>query len=105
MNGVGQWLEMPPLIELLKKLDVRGYTHIPDVRGSGDRGVRRADELSGESTNSVVLIACDDQVIIERLLKGVRSLISRNWGDLPAVRCAMAAPPGCAADEQFNTQR
>lgn len=68
------------LLELFKQLDVPGYTLISDVRGSGDRGVRRADELSGESSNSFVLVACDDKAIVDRLLEGVRGLIGRSGG-------------------------
>ena len=71
---------VPSLVALLKELDVPGYTLIPDIRGSGDRGIRRADELSGESSNSVVLIACDDPAIVESLLESVRPLIARSGG-------------------------
>ena len=71
---------VPSLVALLKELDVPGYTLIPDIRGSGDRGIRRADDLSGESSNSVVLIACDDPTIVESLLESVRPLIKRSGG-------------------------
>jgi hypothetical protein len=71
---------VPSLIRILKLMNVPGYTLIPDVRGAGDRGVRRADELSGESSNSLLLIACDDQAIVERLLEEVRVLIGRSGG-------------------------
>ena len=71
---------VPSLVALLKELDVPGYTLIPDIRGSGDRGIRRADDLSGESSNSVVLIACDDPAIVESLLESVRPLIKRSGG-------------------------
>jgi hypothetical protein len=71
---------VPSLIRLFEELDIPGYTLIPDVRGAGDRGTRRADEFSGESSNSLVLVACDDQATIERLLEGVRPLIRRSGG-------------------------
>jgi nitrogen regulatory protein PII len=71
---------VPSLLRVLEELSVPGYTLIPDVRGAGDRGVRRADELSGESSNSLVLIACDDQPTIEQLLESVRPLIRRSGG-------------------------
>ncbi|MCB1690212.1 MAG: hypothetical protein KDI33_17070 [Halioglobus sp.] len=71
---------VPSLIRVLEELNVPGYTLVPDVRGAGDRGVRRADEFSGESSNSLLLIACDDQATIERLLEGVRPLIRRSGG-------------------------
>ncbi|MFT4614009.1 MAG: nitrogen regulatory protein PII [Bacteroidia bacterium] len=71
---------VPSLIKQLRELDVPGYTVIPEVQGAGDRGVRRANELSGESSNSVVLIACDDQAIVDEVLEGVRGLIHRSGG-------------------------
>ncbi len=71
---------VPSLIRVLEELGMPGYTLVPDVRGAGDRGVRRADEFSGESSNSLLLIACDDPATIERLLEGVRPLIRRSGG-------------------------
>ena len=71
---------VPALIAVFKQLDIPGYSLIPEVRGSGDRGVRRADELSGQSSNSLVLVACDDMVKIERLLEAVRPLLGRSGG-------------------------
>jgi hypothetical protein len=71
---------VPALMGILQRLDVPGYTLVPDVRGAGDRGVRRGDDLSGESSNSLVLIACDDPAIVENLLEAVRALLSRSGG-------------------------
>ena len=71
---------VPKLTVLLQQLGVDGYTLIPDVRGSGDRGMRRADELSGESSNCLVLIACDNEAVVEALLDGVRPLLVRAGG-------------------------
>ena len=71
---------VPSLIEHLQALNVPGYTVIPEVPGAGDRGVRRADDLSGESSNSIVIIACDNQSVIEQLLESVRGLIHRSGG-------------------------
>lgn len=68
------------LTTMLKQLGVPGYTLISDVRGFGDRGARRADDLSGESSNCFVLIACDDQATIEKILESVRPLLSRSGG-------------------------
>jgi nitrogen regulatory protein PII len=71
---------VPKLTASIKQLGLVGYTLIPDVRGSGDRGMRRADELSGESSNCLVLIACDDQAIVDALLEAVRPLLVRSGG-------------------------
>jgi hypothetical protein len=71
---------VPTLTALVKQLGLDGYTLVPDVRGSGDRGMRRADELSGESSNCLILIACDDEALVTRLLESVRPLLSRSGG-------------------------
>lgn len=71
---------VPSLLDTLKQLDVPGYTLVPDVRGAGDRGVRRGDELTGDSSNSLVLIACDDEAKVQRILEAVRILIGRSGG-------------------------
>lgn len=71
---------VPKLTELLKMCGLDGYTLVPDVRGSGDRGMRRADELSGESSNCLVLIACDDVALVKTFLESVRPLLSRAGG-------------------------
>lgn len=68
------------LTRLLETLGASGFTIIPDVRGASDRGQRRADELSGESSNSLILIACDDQATIDTILDAVRPLLSQSGG-------------------------
>jgi nitrogen regulatory protein PII len=68
------------LTEALKQAGAPGYTLIPDVMGSGDRGIRRADELSGESSNCHVLIASDDPAVVDAILTAVRPLIARSGG-------------------------
>ena len=68
------------LTEVLRELGAAGYTLIPDVRGSGDRGERRADELSGDSSNCLIIIACDNQVTVDTILEAVRPLLSRSGG-------------------------
>lgn len=48
------------LLEDLHGLGLSGYTLIPNARGSGDRGLRSGDELTGVMTNSVIIIACQE---------------------------------------------
>lgn len=64
----------------LRQLGAPGFTLIPDVRGAGDRGERRGDELSGDSSNCLILIACDDQATVDRILEAVRPLLSSSGG-------------------------
>ncbi|MCX2979686.1 transcriptional regulator [Halieaceae bacterium IMCC14734] len=68
------------VIDLLHKVGAPGYTLIPDIRGEGDRGTRRGDELAGDSSNCLFIIACDDDTIIESLKAGLRPLLSRSGG-------------------------
>jgi nitrogen regulatory protein PII len=68
------------MIEMLRKLDAPGYTLLRNVGGSGDRGDRRADELAGDSSNCLFLIACNDEAVVQRITEGVRPLLTRFGG-------------------------
>ena len=68
------------LTDALRELGVAGFTLIPDVRGSGDRGERRADELSGDSSNCLIMMACDNQATVDTIVETVRPLLSRSGG-------------------------
>jgi len=76
------------VIETLGRLDAPGYTLLRNVGGSGDRGVRRADELAGDSVNCLFLIACDDPATVQRITDGVRPLLSRFGGICLVSDCA-----------------
>lgn len=77
----------PQLIALFKKLQVPGYTLIPRVGGNGDRGVRRGDELAGDSTNCVFLIICEDSGMVERITGAIGPLLSRYGGVCAVSAC------------------
>ncbi len=68
------------LADLLVELGVPGYTLIPNAAGRGDRGVRRADEPTGTSTNCMFVIACDDQELVQTIVEAVRPVLSRSGG-------------------------
>ena len=68
------------MADLLVDLGVPGYTLIANVAGRGDRGVRRADEPTGTSTNSMFIIACDDPVLIDEIVAEIRPILSRSGG-------------------------
>lgn len=70
----------PRLLTLLKKLHVPGYTLIPRAGGSGDRGIRRGDELAGDSSNCVFIIICDNREQVDRITDGVGPLLTRYGG-------------------------
>ncbi|MFK7732735.1 MAG: hypothetical protein AB8B48_14040 [Pseudomonadales bacterium] len=70
----------PRLSKLLVKLGAPGYTMIDGASGRGDRGTRRADEITGISSNSVFIIACDDDALIEAIIEGIRPILSTSGG-------------------------
>lgn len=70
----------PKVVELLRELHVSGFTSIANASGEGDRGIRRADELAGDSSNTIFIIACEDEALMQRVVEGVRPLISRSGG-------------------------
>ncbi len=70
----------PKLVELLDSLHTPGYTILPNAAGDGDRGVRRADELAGDSSNTVFIIASEDDALLQNIVEGVRPLLSRSGG-------------------------
>ncbi len=70
----------PRLAKLLSDLGVPGYTMIDGASGAGDRGTRRADELTGVSANSVFIIACDDESLVKEIIEGIRPMLSTSGG-------------------------
>ncbi len=70
----------PKLVELLRDMGLRGYTTVPNIGGEGDRGVRRADELAGDSSNTLFIIACQDAKLVGELVEQVRPLLHRSGG-------------------------
>ena len=68
------------LARRLTELNAPGYTVIDHAGWRGARGVRRADEPTGTSTNCVFIIACDDPEVISQIVEGVRPILSRSGG-------------------------
>lgn len=66
--------------EALIEAGAPGYTFIDHAGGSGDRGLRRADEPTGISTNCVFIVACPDQPAVEKIVEMVRPILSRSGG-------------------------
>ena len=68
------------VIETLREVGIRGYTAIAQASGEGDRGRRRGDELAGDSSNTLFIIACDDDGKVDALVESLRPLLSRSGG-------------------------
>ena len=68
------------LAQLLRDLGAPGYTLIRRASGMGDRGLRRADDPTGSETNSVFIIACDEPEVVDRIIDGIRPMLSESGG-------------------------
>lgn len=66
--------------KLLEEVGAPGFTLIPRASGRGDRGLRRGDEPTGTATNCVFIIACDDEDTVQRIIDGIRPLLSSAGG-------------------------
>jgi nitrogen regulatory protein PII len=67
------------VIDVLERIGVGGYTRIRDVTGSGDRGLRSADELTGVFRNNYFLVVCDDSQA-EAVAEGIRPILEQVGG-------------------------
>lgn len=68
------------MADKLIELGAPGYTVIEHASGSGDRGERRGDEVTGATTNSVFIVACETQEAAEAIIAGIRPMLSRSGG-------------------------
>ena len=74
------YLESPRLLEQIKEEGIAvGYTVVKEVVGSGRRGDRTGDGLSGELTNSYILIACSEDEA-HRIVEIVEPVLKRFGG-------------------------
>ena len=86
------YLESPRLLEQIKKEGIAvGYTVVKEVVGGGGRGDRTGDGLSGELTNSYILIACSEDEA-QRIVEIVRPVLKR-FGGVCLVSDAMWVQP------------
>ena len=68
------------MADLLIELNSPGYTMIDHAVGRGDRGERRGDDPTGTSTNCVFIVACESREVVDRIVEGVRSLLTQSGG-------------------------
>lgn len=74
------YTELPQVLGVLKKEGLAvGYTIIKDVLGGGDRGEMAGDGISGEFTNSYLLIACSEDEA-SRIVEIVEPILKRSGG-------------------------
>lgn len=54
-------LHVPTVIRILEKTDVEGYTIIRGLTGSGDRGEKDGEGLTGLFSNAMIIVACGQE--------------------------------------------
>jgi PII-like signaling protein len=67
------------VIDLLAKEGIRGYTLIRGVSGSGERGKRMGDEITGVSNNNYILTTCPPDRL-EAVVAALRPFLKRVGG-------------------------
>jgi nitrogen regulatory protein PII len=72
-------LEIDNVVRLLEAVGVSGYTIVRDVQGSGARGRRHADELTGALSNAYLMLACPAEQV-SRIVEVVRPILERAGG-------------------------
>jgi nitrogen regulatory protein PII len=73
------YLDLQKVVSSLRDLGIKGYTVIREASGTGDRGARAGDGLSGEFNNSLILIACSESECT-RIIESMRPLLKRFGG-------------------------
>lgn len=71
--------DVPRIVEIVRATGISGYTLIDNVKGSGDRGERRGDDLTLVEKNSYLLIACEEQQA-ETLVASLREILTAVGG-------------------------
>ena len=71
---------VPRVRELLISLGATAFTLLPQARGQGDRGRRRGDDPTGTLTNAVIIVACDEVELAERIANAMQPLLTQSGG-------------------------
>jgi len=69
----------PRITELLMRHGLGGWSVVPNVTGRGERGPQYGDELTGVSSNHLIVTTCPPDAL-EPLLADLRTLLERSGG-------------------------
>lgn len=72
-------LHAQAVVDVLARHGLGGWTLLRVELGAGERGMRRGDELSGASTNSLLITTCPPDAL-EALAEDLRPLLRRYGG-------------------------
>ncbi|MEM6675501.1 MAG: transcriptional regulator [Planctomycetota bacterium] len=65
--------------EILDGLDLTGWTRLRNASGSGDRGRRHADELTGVASNLVFVTTCTPEQL-DGVVAALRPVLEQSGG-------------------------
>ena len=65
---------------VLKDAGASGFTVIQNAGGGGDRGYRRADDVTDTDENCVFIVAAEDDGVQSRIVEGIRPILQRFGG-------------------------
>jgi nitrogen regulatory protein PII len=72
-------VELNAVLEALAGQGLHGWTLLRNVEGSGERGRRRADELTDVNQNVYLIVACPPDKV-EGAVEALRPLLARFGG-------------------------
>jgi len=67
------------ITEVLQRHGLTGWSIVPNVTGVGERGARLGDELTGVSSNHLILTTCSEAAL-GPLIEDLRALLVRAGG-------------------------
>ena len=72
--------QMDRVVSALYDAGAGGYTVLMNAGGSGDRGYRRADDVTDTDENCVFIVAADDDAMVNAVVERIRPLLERFGG-------------------------
>ncbi len=67
------------VIELLERNGLEGWTLVRGASGSGERGARRGDDITGVADNHIILTTCAPDRL-EQVVADLRPVLVRSGG-------------------------
>jgi len=72
-------VEVRHILEMLEQAGASGYTIVRDAEGSGDRGKRLGDEVTGVFTNTYIMTVCTPE-LAATIAERVQPMLVRYGG-------------------------
>ena len=68
------------LEQALRSAGAPDFTMLQNAGGSGDRGYRRADDVTDTDENCVFIVAVEDESLIQSIIEEIRPILQRFGG-------------------------